>query len=167
MKTLVLVRHGKAGHIHPGGKDLDRPLTRRGRIDSEHMAEHFHEFGLPAHAVLCGPALRAKDTAKCFADWAVLPVGIDDRLYDADASEFLDVVQELEDFQETVVLVGHNPGISNFLRVLLNSERPDMSPASVAVVNFDVPEWIDVVAGIGKLDWFMTPAILAQEEKAA
>lgn len=167
MKTIVLVRHGKAGHSLPGGNDEDRPLTRRGNNDSAHMAEHFHEFGLPIHAIISSPALRAKTTAKCFADWEVLPVGLDDRLYDAGEADLLDVVQELEEFQETVMLVGHNPGISEFLRVLLDSDHEDMPAASVAVLSFDVPDWVDIVSGTGSLEWFMTPQILAHQNKAA
>jgi len=62
------------------------------------MAEQFHEFGLQVHAVLSSPSLRAKSTAKHFADWEVPSVGLDDRLYEAGVSELLDVVQELEDF---------------------------------------------------------------------
>ena len=146
---------------------MDRPLTHRGKSDSELMAEHLHEFGPPVHAIISSPALRAKTTAKYFADWAVLPVGVDERLYDAGASELLDVVQEAEDFQETILLVGHNPGISEFLRVLLDRDYDSMPPASVAVINFDVPEWVDVVAGSGELEWFMKPKIVAEEDKAA
>ncbi|MBC8207169.1 MAG: histidine phosphatase family protein [Kiritimatiellales bacterium] len=164
MKTLVLVRHGKAGHA---GADMDRPLTRRGHTESEQMAEHFHEYGLPIHAVLCSPALRARTTAKYFADWAVLPVGVDERLYDAGVPELLDVVQGAEDFQETILLVGHNPGLSEFLRELLDREHDDMPAGSLAIVNFDVPEWVDVFAGSGKLEWFMTPKMIAEEHKAA
>jgi phosphohistidine phosphatase len=167
MKTLILVRHGKAGHSHSRGGDLERPLTHRGQTDSARMAELFHEFDVRVHAVISSPALRAKTTAKCFADWVVLPVGLDERLYDAGVPELLDVVQGVEDFQETIVLVGHNPGISEFLRVLLDQEHADMPSASIAVVNFDVPEWVDVVAGGGDLEWFMDPGILEAESKAA
>ncbi|QHI69471.1 SixA phosphatase family protein [Tichowtungia aerotolerans] len=166
MKTLVLVRHGKAAHRH-GGEDIDRPLTHRGRADSEQMAEKFHELGVQVHAVLSSPALRAETTAKCFADWAVLPVGLDERLYDAGVPDLLDVVQGAEDFQETILLVGHNPGISEFLRVLLDRHHGDMPAASVAVINFDVPEWVDVVAGSGDLEWFMDPKILEAENETA
>lgn len=167
MKTLVLVRHGKAVRHHPGVDDMDRPLTHQGERDSERMAELFHEYGIQLHAVISSPALRARSTAKCFADWAVLPVGVDDRLYDAEASDLLDVVQEAEDFQEVILLVGHNPGISEFLRVILDRRHADMSGASVAIVNFDVPEWVDVVAAGGTLELFMDSKILAQENKAA
>jgi len=164
MKTLVLVRHGKAEHE---GGDLDRSLTHQGNSDSARMAEQFHEFGLQVHAVLSSPALRAKSTARYFADGEVLPVGLDDRIYDAGVSELLDVVQELEDFQDTVVLVGHNPGLSEFLQVLLDSDHASMPTASVAVVSFDVPEWVDVVAGIGELEWFMDPKTIKTESQAA
>jgi phosphohistidine phosphatase len=165
MKTLVLVRHGKSDRNYEGG--LQRPLSLQGWRDSERMAETFHEFDLEIDAVFSSPALRAKSTAECFAGWMQLPVSEDDRLYDAGASELLDVVQETEDFCDTILLVGHNPGISEFLRVLLDSDYSDMSPASVAVLNFDVPEWVDVVAGIGELEWFMTPKMLGPESRAA
>ena len=65
------------------------------------------------------------------------------------------------------MLVGHNPGLSEFLRVLVDSEHASMSTASVAVVSFDVPEWVDVVAGIGELEWFMDPKTIKTESQAA
>ncbi len=167
MKTLILVRHAKAGRSNPGVKDIERPLTHRGQTDSARMAECFHEYGLQVDAVISSSALRAKTTAKYFADWEGLPVGVDDRLYDAGVPELLDVVQGVDDFQETIILVGHNPGVSEFLRTLLDRDHADMPTASVAIVNFDVPEWVDVIAGSGTLEWFMEPAILASENKAA
>ena len=65
------------------------------------------------------------------------------------------------------MLVGHNPGISQLLRVLLDSEHVGMPAASVAVVSFDVAEWVDVIVGSGKLEWFMDPRILVAESQAA
>ena len=98
MKTLVLVRHGQAEHSRPRGGDIERPLTHQGQTDSARMAEQFYEFGMEAHAVLSSPALCAKTTAKYFADWRALDVGLDERLYDASVPELLDVVQDVEDF---------------------------------------------------------------------
>ena len=167
MKTLVLVRHGTADHSRSGGGDLERPLTPRGKMDSAKVAEYFNEYGLPINTILSSPALRAKTTANYFADLAELPVRIDERIYEAGVSELLDVVQEADDLHETILLVGHNPGFSEFLRLLLDREHNAMPTASLAIVNMDVDEWVDVIAGSGELEWYMDPKIIASEHKAA
>ena len=167
MKTLVLVRHGAAEHSRSAGGDLERPLTPRGKTDSAQVADHFNEYGLSVNTILSSPALRAKITANYFADLAELPVRIDERIYEADVSELLDVVQEADDLHETILLVGHNPGFSEFLRLLLDREHDAMPTASLAIINMDVEEWVDVIAGSGELEWYIDPKIIAAEHKAA
>ncbi len=166
MKTLVLVRHGKASHSHPELEDLDRPLNHRGKKDSVLIAERFHELGIHIHAIISSPALRAKTTAKEFGDWLVQPIEIDDRLFNATVADWLDVVQQADDFQEAIVLVGHNSGISEFLRRMTGSNLSDMPTASVAVVDFDVPEWTDITAGSGSLECFLDPGTPGEQSIA-
>lgn len=166
MKTLVLVRHGKASHCHPDLEDIDRPLSHRGRKDSELIAERYQNLDMRTHAIISSPALRAKTTAKAFADWAVLPVEIDDRLYTSSVTELLDLVQEADDCYETVMLVGHNPGLSEFLQELTGREYPEMSPATVAVIQFDVPEWPDVTADGGTLEYYLDPSTPGEDSIA-
>ena len=42
-----------------------------------------------------------------------------------------------------------------------------MPTASLAIINMDVEEWVDVIAGSGELEWYIDPKIIAAEHKAA
>lgn len=167
MKTLVLVRHGKSSRSHSGQEEIDRSLTHRGKRDSEHMAEQFHDLGLQVHAVISSPAVRAKASARYFADHAVLPVEVDERLYNAHEKDLMDIVHGLDGSRETVVLIGHNPGMSEFLCRLLGHDQLELSSAAVAVINFDVPEWRDITEGRGKVKWFQNPKTVDEQRWAA
>lgn len=167
MKTLVLVRHGKASRCYSGQEEIDRSLAHKGKKDVEHMSEMVHDFGLHVHAVISSPAVCAETSAKYFADRAVLPVAVDKRLYNAMAKGLLEFVRGLDRTWETVVLVGHNPGFSDFLRKMLDYEHSDLSCGAIAIINFNVPEWTDITDGSGYLDCFLSPETVKEFRRAA
>lgn len=166
MKTVVLVRHGKASWSHPELDDIDRPLKHCGKKDSIRMAEEFTELDIRVHAVISSPALRAQTTAKAFASRLVLPVETDERLYNGTDADLLDVIQEADESYSTILLVGHNPSLSDLMRDLLDDESEDLSTASVAVLDFDVQEWPDIHSGSGTLEYLLSPKALNRPHAA-
>jgi phosphohistidine phosphatase len=166
MKTVILVRHGKAGWSHPEQDDMDRPLLPRGEKESMQMAEVFSDLDIEVHMLLSSPALRAQSTAKRFADQLALPVETDERLYDGTDSELLDVIQETDEEFSSILLVGHNPGLSDLLRDLLDAGSENLSSASVAVLDFDVAEWEDIHSGGGTLVYLLSPRALDRPHAA-
>lgn len=158
MKTVVLVRHGKAGLSHPDLDDMDRPLQHRGKKDSIKMAERFADLDVEVDMLISSPALRSQTTAKAFSNQLSLRVETDERLYDGTDSELLDVIQETDEECSCILLVGHNPSLSDLLRDLLDAECEDLCAGSVAVVDCDVAEWEDVHSGSGTLEQLLTPA---------
>lgn len=152
MKTVVLVRHGKARWGHPELDDINRPLRHCGKKDSIKMAAQFLDLNLRVHAMISSPALRAQTTAKAFADRLLLPVDIDERLYNGTDADLLDIIQEADESYSTILLVGHNPSLSDLLRDLLDAGCADLPESSVSVVDFSVQEWGDIHSGTGTLD---------------
>ncbi len=63
---------------------------------------------------------------------------IDERLYAASAMQLLGVVRELSYDVDTVVLVGHNPGIED-LASLLTGESVPMPTSALAVIAVSSP----------------------------
>jgi phosphohistidine phosphatase len=84
------------------------------------------------------PARRARETWDLVAAelGAPPPTRIDDRVYAASGHELLNFVHELSEDIDTVVLVGHNPGIED-LTSLLTGERPPMPTSALAVIAVD------------------------------
>jgi phosphohistidine phosphatase len=133
-RTLILLRHAKSDWSDFEA-DVDRPLAKRGRRQAPEAGRWL------AHAVdaidlaVVSPANRARSTWDlASAQLADRPqTRIDDRVYATSASRLLGVVRELPDDLDTVVMVGHNPGIEDLV-TLLTGECVPMPTAALAVI---------------------------------
>ena len=78
------------------------------------------------------------------------PARVAPELYDADASDLLEVLRGLPDDLHTVVLVGHNPGLENLATLLTN--RPVRLPTSaLAVIELPAAPWATTRPSTGVL----------------
>jgi phosphohistidine phosphatase len=81
-------------------------------------------------------------------------------LYLAEPEEILDAVQR-EGGGETVLLLGHNPGLEIGATWLAVDLPPlDMPTCAIAVLRFPVAQWQDVTEGQGALLHHVTPKSL-------
>lgn len=151
MKTLILVRHAKADKVDPALRDFDRPLGQNGERDARVMAERVAALGLRVDMLISSPAVRALSTADAFAKKLSLPVNPDTRIYEAGVKQLLDVVHGIDDHHGTVVLVGHNPGVSEFLRYLTDENFADLPTSGVAVIDLPLKSWRHTFDGKGIL----------------
>ena len=167
MKTVHLLRHAKSDWGNPGLDDHDRPLAPRGRRAAVVMGVHFAQQRYRPTLVLCSSALRTRQTLE-----ALLPhlpvrpeVLIEEEIYLASCGRLLSRIQEIDDGQSGVLLIGHNPGIAELARTLAGSgERASLRrlatrfpTAASAVCEFDLQHWSDLAPGSGCLLSFATP----------
>jgi phosphohistidine phosphatase len=111
---LILWRHADA---EEGEADLARNLTGKGNRQAKRMARWLHDY-LPKHVrVLCSPANRARQTA----DALHLPYEIVDSIAPGCPVRQLLEVSGWPSGDGVVVLVGHNPAISELASLLLSS----------------------------------------------
>jgi phosphohistidine phosphatase len=82
-------------------------------------------------------------------------VRLDPRIYAASADTLLAVVKGLPADAQTVVLVGHNPGIENLVTLLTGEDWP-MKTAAVAVLSWP-GSWSDPAPGRANLEARATP----------
>ena len=137
-KRLVLMRHG---HAQQAAEDFIRPLSARGKEAAAQAAEQFAAAGLQLDAVLCSSAQRALHTAEIVCEHCNLPPPEERRdLYLAPASDYLDVLRGLPDQQNAVLLVAHNPGISELARRLL-ALPVSLAPAEYASELYEIDSW--------------------------
>lgn len=166
MKTLYLVRHAKSSHDEPGLADHERPLSQHGRRAAAAIGRYLAEKRAAPGLVLCSTAARARETVRRAMDeWRIdAPVEELRSLYLAAPEALLAEIRALDDSLETVVLVGHNPGMAELAQALLpalNSQQPTPFPTgAVATFSFDVNCWRDVAPGRGRLDAYVTPGEL-------
>lgn len=131
------MRHGRAEH--GGGADRDRELTAHGRAQGRAVGRHLAAHRLCPDRVLVSSAVRTCRTWEAVN--AQLPpaprdVRYEDGLYGADDIDALALLRDVPDTAHTVMLIGHDPGISLLAR-LLSGDGSD--PAGLAQVRAGLP----------------------------
>ena len=140
---LTLLRHAKAEPGSADRQDWDRELDPKGRRDAAEVSRRLRERARVPTLILSSPAVRAFDTAKVFARALGNPTLItDERLYLATAKAMLEVVQERGGKADHVMVVGHNPGITEFADGLSAERSLDNMPTcSAYTLRFDIKDW--------------------------
>jgi phosphohistidine phosphatase len=152
MKTLFVMRHAKSSWADTDLADFDRPLNDRGHRDAPFMGNVMRENGYATEIILSSPALRARETARLAKEGGDLAAEIvfDDRIYEASPQTLKQVVSEVDDKNASVMLIGHNPGIEGFIRLLTGTLEP-MPTAALAVIELMPASWSGVAANSGRL----------------
>ncbi|MFC3384826.1 SixA phosphatase family protein [Couchioplanes azureus] len=142
-RTLVLMRHAKA---EPPGEltDFARQLTGRGRADAGAAGAWLAAEGLRPGLVLCSSATRTRQTWHCVAvalgqadpEAPAPEVRYEDGLYAGGRTEVIDLLRAVPDSIGTVLVVGHNPTVSDVSILLADgatSLREGLSTSGLAV----------------------------------
>lgn len=139
MKTLIVVRHGKSDWAG-SEPDRDRPVGKRGRRQAPESGVWIAAHHPTIDLAVVSPAVRATTTWDLIAAELATPppVTIDERVYAAWDHELLAVVRTLPASADTVVLVGHNPGVEAVVEALTGTYAP-MPTSCVAVI--ELADW--------------------------
>jgi phosphohistidine phosphatase len=158
MKTLYVLRHAKSSWDTPELADFDRPLNERGSKTAPFMGEFMVANGFEPDLILSSPAVRARETSRLVKEAAHFAAEIvfDQRIYEASARTLQQVVSETDDRFESAMLVGHNPGMEAFIR-LLTGKSEAMPTASLGVIDLDIRHWSDIDSGLGALRRLIRP----------
>ncbi|MEJ2552597.1 MAG: histidine phosphatase family protein [Gammaproteobacteria bacterium] len=127
MRALLLLRHAKSDWESGADDDFARPLAKRGRKAAERMGAWMRRHELVPGYIVSSSAARARETVQILCGALRLdatPVVYDDRLYLADRDELLGVLRDCPRDAESVMLVGHNPGLEELLMYLCGSDVP-------------------------------------------
>jgi phosphohistidine phosphatase len=153
MLRLTLVRHAKTEAAHSGQEDWDRALEPRGQRDAPEMGRRLKGRGTKPDKVLTSPAVRALTTTTIMTrelGIAASKVTQDERLYLASPKELLKVVHELGDAAKHLMVVGHNPGLTEFADALSSDRSIDNMPTcAVYTLEFAIKRWSELRLGTG------------------
>lgn len=159
-KTLFLVRHAKSSRDDPRLTDRDRPLNTRGVRDAPEMARRLAQRAEQPEVIVTSPALRASATARFIAQGLAVDgarLVVMELLYDADADALLQVIRALDDRFSRVMLVGHNPGMTDAVNLLTGASIDNVPTCGVATVRFAARSWVEIHDGAGELVDFDFP----------
>jgi phosphohistidine phosphatase len=150
-RTLILLRHAKSDWSG-NETDIARPLAKRGRHQAPQAGRWLAANVDRIDLAVVSPARRARSTWNLVAaELATAPdVRIEDRLYAAPEQELLEIVRALSDDLGTVVLVGHNPGLEDLVR-MLTGQWTAMPTSALAVISVPGP-WSSAARGSAVLE---------------
>ncbi len=119
--------------------------------------------------ILSSPAKRAKKTVKAIAKamgFAKKKIIFNNNIYHADALYLFEMVKKLRDENDTVMCIGHNPGLNNFANMLLESNLVNNIPtAGIYSIKFKVDKWEKIQPGKGESVFFDYPKRYKNESK--
>jgi phosphohistidine phosphatase len=151
VKRLTLMRHADARWKDSGVSDMERPLNRRGTTEAEAIARRLAGRGLVPQLILASPARRTQQTAEILArEFAAAAPRVvrDEALYLAAAAELLNMARTTGPRVAHLMIVAHNPGISELVELLLPHEPPaELASAAVCSIGFGCAEWGQIGAG--------------------
>ncbi len=164
MKTLYLVRHAKSSWADPSLADQDRPLNKRGLRDAPVMGQRLAGHQVRVDAIWTSPAQRAVETAHYLAKAMKIPrkeIELRDRLYTSAIDDLLLEVKYCPDEVKRLLVVGHNPVITEFANLLIDCGR-DMEiglipTCGIVAIEFSRSSWHQIRENEGKLLFFDYP----------
>jgi phosphohistidine phosphatase len=132
------------------------------------IAAYIKEHHLEPSLVLCSSAVRARETLELVRPGlsANTAIEIEPGLYGAGPEELLARMKRLPPAVDSVLLIGHNPGMQELVLMLavpndqLEAIRVKFPTAALALLEADVDEWSELGPGRANLDRFTTPKTL-------
>jgi len=145
MKSILILRHAKSSWKLPDVTDHDRPLNKRGKRDAPHMGEIIQDKNLVPDFIISSTAKRAHSTAKAVAKAAGYKgdIALNQSLYAAPPTAYIDVLHDLPNKYTRVLLVGHNPGLEQLVN-MLSSEEHTMPTCSLVHVQLCINTWSEI-----------------------
>jgi phosphohistidine phosphatase len=167
MKTLYLVRHAKAILENRMEKDIDRQLLEKGVKRTKTIIDFLLQKKITVDLIITSPAVRAFETARALAHALNFPltnIKIERLLYEGDADKIGDLFYDLPQNKESLMIVGHNPSITNFANLLLPEPIDYLPTSGIVCIQFDTNLWDEI--GQSKIisNFVVTPKMLKKDK---
>jgi phosphohistidine phosphatase len=144
MKSLFIVRHAKSSWKDPRLMDHQRPLNKRGKKAGHKMGKRMKKKGIRPDAIVTSDARRAMDTAELLAQAMELPsdiIRLNPELYHAPPDGILDIIHHLPAGWSQVMVVGHNPGLTELANWFYPQYIENIPTAGIVELRFGIDSW--------------------------
>lgn len=133
------MRHGKSSWKNPILSDFDRPLNSRGKNDIIKISEILFEKSVKPELIISSPAKRTKVTAEKVAETLSKKLHFEKDFYEAFYDEVIEIIKDFDNHLDTIMLVIHNPAITDLRNHFIKESYLDNIPTS-GVVAIEFPE---------------------------
>jgi phosphohistidine phosphatase len=166
MKILSVLRHAKTERPDKYDRDMERPLTKRGRRDARTMGRVVADVEPSVDWLISSPAVRTRQTVDELLRNLSLAQSVawEDEVYNASADALLSLLSRTTSRAKHVLLVGHNPSVAELVAGLsagspqrLNLHMPT---ATLAHLHLEIFQWDQIRWGCGILRAFLPPKLI-------
>ena len=159
MKTIYLIRHAKSSWKNIEISDFERPLNKRGKEDRKIMGQRLVSRNCNPQIFLSSSAKRTRETSIEISKaigFKSSKIRFLDILYHAVHPVMLSEINKQNNKSDTLILVGHNPGISN-LGYYLTGIPTSFPTCGIAKITFETNNWEEISSETGFLEFFDYP----------
>jgi phosphohistidine phosphatase len=156
-----MIRHAKSSWANPLQSDFDRPLNDRGKEEAEEMGKKLKKADLIPDLIIASSAKRTRQTAKRIAKetgYEADDIRWEEKLYHCVPAVFEELIRDIKEKAKTVFIVGHNPGITEFVNQLSEGFYVDSMPTcGIVATTTEAEEWADFSTAERKVFLFEYP----------
>ncbi len=149
MKKLLIVRHAKSDWSL-NLDDFERTLTARGINDAKLVSEMSRDLIPTNVSIYSSSAVRARETCIIFAKTYNFPlekIVLNNALYTFGESKLEAEIRNLPDSQNTVMIFGHNEGITDFVNSFGNIAIDNVPTSGFVALEFTSDSWSTITKG--------------------
>lgn len=145
MKTLLILRHAKYDSKDDDLPDHDRPLDQRGQETAPRVGEMMRQENILPDLILSSTAKRARHTAELAAQSLGYKgeIKLLSQFYAAPSETYIRALSGIDDRYESVMVVGHNPGLEDLVQSLTYQVR-QMPTAALACIELPIRHWSEI-----------------------
>lgn len=148
-RIFFLARHAKSSWKDLSLTDHDRPLNKRGYKNGPRMGKRLAKLPYRPEIIITSSAVRALTTAEMLAPYLEIgpdAIVVNELLYEAGQHKMLKIIRRFDNRFANIMLVGHNPGITQLANELGGHPIANIPTCGIVVIRFETDQW----AAVGK-----------------
>ncbi len=163
MKTLIIVRHAKSSWDNPMLTDHDRPLLEIGKKRTRLVVNKLQDLQIKPDLIISSSATRALETAQYLAKGLGYPketIKTSSAYYLASTRDLLNEFFDMPDRFHTVMMVGHNPTLTNLANKFLTRPLDNLPTSGIVKLCFKTDSWDQILQSELTCELVITPKSL-------
>jgi phosphohistidine phosphatase len=160
LKILYILRHAKASPKNLPIDDFYRPLYDKGIADADKTGMLLKSMNCKIDKIISSPASRAIATARSVAkklNYNEKKILQEDGFYEAYAEDLLEYLRNVKSNENSILIAGHNPSLTNLASMVCKKFTTDMATGSVVCIHFNCDNWSEISSKNSELIFYIEP----------
>lgn len=152
-RKLFLVRHAQPHNDQQYKSDKVRELKPEGFLQAQALATYLNQSSYSIDLIIASDSVRTTTTATVIASTINYPthqIKLAEKIYTGGLPDLLAIINEIPDAVQHLLLVGHNPTISELNNYLTGSLNSNMSTCELNLISMN-NGWDELTEGCGQI----------------